>query len=305
MTKKNFFEEEIRDGYLVTSTMKKVWYVELELLKKFIQVCKKYNLQYYAEGGTLIGVIRHGGFIPWDDDIDIAMPRRDYDKLLKVGPKEFSHPLFFQNCYTDRYYSRGFSRIRNSETTAIALYEVKTKQNKGIFIDIFPLDNVPDNNLEFVRQQKQIKIIKKILSNLFEFSSYENKRIATYIKHFFVKLFFLAIPYSFIYWRLEKLYSKYSATSTAKVSLLSLDHDNVKLYRDSKDYDSFIMMPFEDIQLPVPVGYDHFLRRYYGDYMIPLIEPSYHGKLIFDTSMSYIDYIKIHRQKLIYGQRKI
>ena len=93
----DFWKEEERCDYKVSKEMKQIWAVELDLLHMFDTVCKKHQLRYFASDGTLLGAIRHHGFIPWDDDIDIAMLREDYDKLCKIGPAEFKHPYFFQS----------------------------------------------------------------------------------------------------------------------------------------------------------------------------------------------------------------
>lgn len=110
----NFLEEEIRDEFLVDVKRKQVWAVELDLFLKFVTVCRKYNLRYYADSGTLLGAVRHQGFIPWDDDMDFVMFRDDYDKLCEVGEKEFGHPYFFQSERTDPGTIRGHIQIRNS-----------------------------------------------------------------------------------------------------------------------------------------------------------------------------------------------
>ena len=90
----NFLDEEIRDDYVVSSQMKQVWAVELDLLNKILEVCKKYNIKIIASGGTLLGAVRHKGFIPWDDDIDLMMRRNQYDKLCDVAEKEFTFSSF-------------------------------------------------------------------------------------------------------------------------------------------------------------------------------------------------------------------
>ena len=89
-------EKEIRNGYEISADMKKVWAVEMELLKKLLEVCEKHHLRIWAEGGTLLGAVREKGFIPWDDDIDMAMPREDYDKLQTIAKDQFKAPFFFQ-----------------------------------------------------------------------------------------------------------------------------------------------------------------------------------------------------------------
>ena len=115
----NFLDEEIRDDYVVSSQMKQVWAVELDLLNKILEVCKKYNIKIIASGGTLLGAVRHKGFIPWDDDIDLMMMRDQYDKLCDVAEKEFTYPYFFQTEYTDPGSMRGHAQLRNSQTTGI------------------------------------------------------------------------------------------------------------------------------------------------------------------------------------------
>ena len=119
----SFYLPEERDGYLVSSEMKKVWAVELDLLNEFSKVCSEHKLKWFAHAGTMLGAARHHGFIPWDDDIDVVMPRNDYERLCEIGKRAFASPYFFQNEDTDKYHARNFSRLRNSETTAIFEYE--------------------------------------------------------------------------------------------------------------------------------------------------------------------------------------
>ena len=157
MINKEFcFEEEIRDGYLVTERVKKIWYTEINLLIAFDRMCKEYNLKYSVCYGTLLGAIRHKGFIPWDDDIDVFMMRDDYNKMLKIAPNYFKEPYFFQSAYTD-VMVWGFSKLRDSRTTAIEFDDMKEQFNQGIFIDIFPLDSTDDGSAKM----KTVTNIKK------------------------------------------------------------------------------------------------------------------------------------------------
>ena len=143
--------------------MKKVWAVELDLLSEYQRVCEKYGLKYWACDGTLLGAVRHKGFIPWDDDVDIHMPRDDYEVLCKVAANEFDYPYFFQTSETDIGFGRTFARIRNSGTTGIQKRELKAdiKYNQGIFIDILPLDNVPDDGKERYSFLKKIEKLRR------------------------------------------------------------------------------------------------------------------------------------------------
>ena len=110
----DFLEDEIRCGYIVSSEMKELWSIELELMEKFISVCNKYNLSWWVSGGSLLGAVRHQGFIPWDDDIDVCMPRKDYDILQSVASQEFAEKYFFQTGFVEEDAYRINAKIRKS-----------------------------------------------------------------------------------------------------------------------------------------------------------------------------------------------
>jgi len=116
---------------------------ELEILKEFARVCGKHGLHYFLAGGTLLGAVRHQGFIPWDDDIDVAMPRKDYERFARLAPQELVPQFFYQSPDTDPHYFLTYNKIRKNGT---AVYEERFKAAKfheGVFIDIFPLDFCP------------------------------------------------------------------------------------------------------------------------------------------------------------------
>ena len=115
----SFLREETVCDFFVDEKRKKLWAVLLDMLIEFDKICSKYGLKYFMIYGSLLGTIRHHGFIPWDDDIDVAMPRKDYEVFIQLG-KEFKHPLFLQTPYTDRGYFYTPARIRNSNTTGIS-----------------------------------------------------------------------------------------------------------------------------------------------------------------------------------------
>ena len=126
--------------------IKQVWSVEQEILDVIHRVCTDYNLRYTLAYGTLIGAIRHGGFIPWDDDIDIIMPRDDYEKLLEIWENAAPAGYILQNIRTNADYTNTFSKIRKNHTTFLQDEAEAAKQyHKGIFVDIFPADRVADN----------------------------------------------------------------------------------------------------------------------------------------------------------------
>lgn len=125
------------------SKLRQLQLSELEILDEFVRVCEKHGLRYYLAGGTLLGAVRHRGFIPWDDDIDVAMPREDYNRFAEISAQELAPQYFYQCPETDPYYFLTYAKIRRNGTE---VYEERFKDarfHKGVFIDIFPLDFCP------------------------------------------------------------------------------------------------------------------------------------------------------------------
>lgn len=127
--------------------LRKLQLVELEILNEFVRICEAHSLQYYLVGGTLLGAVRHKGFIPWDDDIDVAMPREDYDSFAQIAPQELNSQYFYQSSETDPYYFLTYAKIRKNGTEVYEERFKNAKFHKGIFIDIFPLDFCPKPGL--------------------------------------------------------------------------------------------------------------------------------------------------------------
>jgi lipopolysaccharide cholinephosphotransferase len=126
--------------------------LERDMLVSFLEVCDKLSLRYYLVGGTLLGAVRHQGFIPWDDDIDIAMPRADYEVFLREGQKYLPEHLFLQHLNSDPAYGGNFAKIRDMRTTLVEYSVRKYPMCHGVFIDVFPLDFYPDDP----REQKKM-----------------------------------------------------------------------------------------------------------------------------------------------------
>lgn len=295
-----FLEEEERCGYVVSKQMKEVWAVELDMFVEFDRVCRKHNIKYFASGGTMLGAVRHKGFIPWDDDIDVMMLRSEYDKLCAVGPSEFKHPYFFQTEYTDPGSLRGHAQLRNSETTGILKFEMnyKYKFNQGIFIDIFPLDNVPDDRNLFKQQAKDAEVVQKkymkwVKWTKSRYAPSKNRKKESIRK---IVLFLIHKPVvlliNYYYKKFENICARYNGKKTKLIGVVGVFHFREKDIKYMEDYEEAKYVDFEFVKMPIPVRYDHALRTYFGDYMVMKEIPSNHGGLFLDPNISYKEYIK-------------
>lgn len=290
--------EEVRNDYVISSKMKKVWSIQLELLDKILQVCQKYNLRIWVEGGTLLGTIREHGYIPWDDDIDLIMFRDDYNKLLEVAPKEIKSPYFFQNAYTDKKYYYGHSQLRKDGTSAILPYNIQNSFHLGIFIDIFVMDQMPKDKSYLIRAFFRGEVLRKIL--IYSSMSYDGQSPKRCILILIAKLYTSLFGYVKTYKMMEKVYSGYECPLCNEYSLPIVYPAVSFLIRRNKEwYEKTIYMPFEDMQVPVPSGYDDILKQQYGEYMKPVKAPSSHGDyLVLDPERSYTEYLPELRKKL-------
>ena len=270
--------EEVRRGYTVSAEMKKVWKVQMDLLRRLLEVCEKHHLRVWAEGGTLLGTVREHGYIPWDDDIDMAMLREDYDKLVRIAADEFEPPYFFQCGYTEKVYARGHAQLRMDGTSAISPSKAYMHTHHGIFIDIFPYDTVPDDEEEkraFLRKRNRQMVFLQHLSvndPLHPVRTVGMMALRPFFHHY--------------YGRFEQLLRSYPLSENQHVACLGFTDDLEHYERDKAWYSDTVYMPFEDILMPVPSGYDEVLKKQYGDYMVPRQAPTFHGgfwKLDSDT----------------------
>jgi LPS biosynthesis protein len=294
-------EQEERCGYLVTQQTKQIWNIQLDMALHLLDVCKRHELKIWAISGTMLGAVRHHGFIPWDDDMDFVMFRDDYDKLLKIAKDEFKSPYFFQCAYTEKGYYRGHSQLRYEDTTMILPDEAKlgVDFNMGVCIDIFVADGFPEDEAErkFLIGQRDL-----ILDYLWcrHYPVYRALRYKNYFKGLFKlgrKAFWSDIK---LYTYLEDMFRKYSIDKYER-SCCTLFAYKPRWVRRSEWFDKTIMMPFETIELPIPEKYHELLSHEYGDYMKFVVGGSTHSQPIIDVCKPYMDYISGMRMSYIYA----
>ncbi|MDR1913942.1 MAG: LicD family protein [Clostridiales bacterium] len=136
----------MKSVYVLTKEeLRSLQLILLEMLLEVDRICKKYHIKYSIDGGTLLGAVRHGGFIPWDDDLDIVMTRKEYDKFKNAAIKELdAGKYFYQDHLTDSHYRWGYAKIRRVDSEFVRFGQERLNMKTGIFLDIFPRDNVPD-----------------------------------------------------------------------------------------------------------------------------------------------------------------
>lgn len=290
-----FLEEEERCGYLVSRKMKEIWAVELDLFAEFDRVCRKYGITYFASSGTMLGAVRHHGFIPWDDDMDVMMMRDEYIRLCNVAEKEFKYPYFFQTEYTDRGSLRGHAQLRNSSTTAILSGErsQKYKFNQGIFFDIFPLDVVPADVKEreqFIAEVKRKREICWKIANITKRYQASKNPIKRPVKYLLYSVCSLFCDYINDYRDFENTCQRYNKTNSDLISWVSFLPDETKLRKRAYFQDS-IELPFEFLKIPVCKNFDQALTDRFGDWHEFVKGASLHGSTLFDTEKSYKAYL--------------
>ncbi|MGN1433985.1 MAG: phosphorylcholine transferase LicD [Ruminococcus sp.] len=285
---KDYFKSETKCDFFVDEQRKKVWAIEIDLLLKFDSICKKHNLTYYLMFGSLLGAIRHHGFIPWDDDMDVAMPRKDYEKLLTLND-EFDNPYFLQTPYTDNGYFYAHAKLRNSNTAALDYPFLYQNFNLGIFIDILPIDN-----FDIATGREKFELIHKLTmdNSVYMRLTHPNLSERDRIR---VSNYDGADPFE-TYERIQTLARESEFTQTKYVSLLVATTYGYE--RDvflAEDFSYAKEWKCEGFNTYVPNGYDRVLKTIYGDYLsLPSKEQRglWHSNLSFDTEKSYKDYLE-------------
>lgn len=280
----NWLRSEIRGDEFVSSWTKEIWAIELDMLYKFMNICNKHNLKWWVDGGTLLGAVRHKGFIPWDDDIDVFMLREDYDKFIDIAKTEITGNYFLQTDWTDDTWFC-HAKMRRTDTTAILDKDLSAKFNfnQGIFIDIFPFDNVPDNEIEYNFFMNELYLIKtEMLSLRSRWWLYERNN-----EELYKRCLDLRDEY-------ESKRRKYNNIKYSYVANLGLPSIIPDVRKKISELNAYIYMPFEMLTVPVPGGYDSILKRLYGDYMEPVKGTSNHGIILFDPQISYKDTPMMH-----------
>lgn len=277
----SFFNGEIRNGFYVEKLMKKAWAASIEVLHDVDLVCKKYNIQYFADYGTLLGAVRHKGFIPWDDDIDIVMKRKDYIRFCKIANTLLSEEYEILNIHTQPEWNHVNARIVNKRK--ISFNKDRMKKFHGcpflVGIDIYILDYIPSDEQEAELQRDIIKIIASVIIDLN--NNIEQQQCIDKI-HFIESICNIKLrqdkPYSIqLKQLLENLCMIYNEDESNNIANMAGYPVKPKLFYYKEYYESSIEVPFEYTTVQIPIGYKEILIKEFGEnYMTPCIIASSH-----------------------------
>ena len=255
----------------------------LRIAKTLHSVCQEHNLRYYIWAGTMIGAIRHKGFIPWDDDIDIAMPRADYNLLIKNAKQWLPQPFEFVCAENDDQYPLPFGKIQDASTTLIE--RMHLKYIGGIYLDVFPIDGAPEGWLKRKKHFAKYEYYKRVLY-LIHRDPYKHGHG----------------PSSWLPLLCRKIYNMKQIQEHIKTLLQKYDYDKCRLVADYDDGSKGTLLKstlgtptpytFEDTMLNGVADYNTYLSNKYGNYMAipPLEQQRQHNFHYLDLEHSYKDF---------------
>lgn len=264
--------------------MQRLKAIELDMLKAFIAVCEKHDLTYFLIGGTALGAVRHGGFIPWDDDIDVGLPREDYENFMAVAQADLPEGLFLQNEKTDPEYMTCFAKIRNSNTTFLESTVSHLKINHGVFIDIFPIDGCAD----YDRYVKRSRFVAIRAASRFRFKRSLKEKLAKTV---------VALRYPSAKRARDRMLALWKETpyrTSEKVINYGGAYGRREVF-DKGVYGNGCPGTFEGLSVRLPERVDEYLSGLYGNYMTPPPpekQIAHHFCDIIDLDTPYTKYTK-------------
>lgn len=310
-----FFQDEIRDGFYVDGIMKRQWAAGLETLVEIDRICKKYGITYFAYAGTLIGAVRHNGFIPWDDDLDIIMFRKDFMRFLSAAEKELPSPFICYDIYHDETWIRTFARVNNS-CNAVNLAPEFLERFHGCpywtGVDIFVFDEQPESKEEFhmivkltqglleiidildknetadeKERQEKSREVEEMLLTMEELCGMSIDRRKN-LRHQLFRL-------------IDGLWASHNDGICERVATNYFVQWRDYYYSGCKKewYRESIELPFEGIMIPVPIDFHEVLKQLYGnDYLSPIRYSHYANRDLHRVYRNVENYIRTGKEKL-------
>lgn len=254
-----------------TTDLRKLQMEELQMANIIVNICQKYNLEYYIMGGTLLGAIRHQGFIPWDDDLDIGMKRSDYEKFMKIAEYELSAPYSIHHYKNDSSYIYPYIRIQN-DSISLRRDNTKNKTVQNLWVDIFPLDGVPQGKVQRFAWEKTLYILRGLrnvscfdeLVNINKEYSGLKKLVVELAQRYNIQKFFNT---NRILAKIDNYLKSWSLEDNSYIGNPMGGHWFKEVY-PKEYYLKTVPVIFEGIELSAPIEYKKVLEKMYGDYML-------------------------------------
>lgn len=239
---------------------------ELKIFKYFIHFCEKHEITYYLAGGSMLGAIRHKGFIPWDDDIDVYVPRKDFEKLISLHKEYDADTTYELATYRLGNLNRAYARVFNKSIHLEKEY-LDDEFDKFLWMDIFPLDGLPSSKEEQKKIYQKIKMYRKMLA--WKTSRFgKGKTFAAKVIKPFVKLLLLPISIDSIIKKIDKIATANPIEESEYVGEITLGLHGVGEVNPKDSYLPTIDVEFEGMMVKGTRGYDRYLSGKYGDYMV-------------------------------------
>ena len=262
---------------------------QIELLNCFISLCEQLELNWFCVCGTALGAVKYNGYIPWDDDIDVAMPREDYDKFVENAAAWLPEYFFLQNYRSDPAFPHEFSKLRNSETTQLELGVQYLNMNHGIYIDIFPLDGYPNSKVGKIKFELQNKVLTW---KQFCFVK-DNPKRRIRIRNLLFRLMGYHKKIHQVMMQKEQLYKKFPLNQSTYWCNYGNWQGKLE-YAPKWHYGEGTWAIFEGLRVRIPENYDAYLTQKYGDWRSdPPKEKqrSHHISAVVDAERPYTYYI--------------
>ena len=255
--------------YEVNQTTKRLHSCQLLLAAELKRLCQKYNIKYYMIAGTLLGAVRHKGFIPWDDDMDFAIMRSDYQRFLDACKTDLGDDFILQEMFIDKNYALPMAKLLLKGTKLAEYTTAKNKALKGIYIDVFPFDSIPDSEDLRQKHSKKIYLLKYLFLAKQSYKFPKKGEYAKSIVYALLKVASFFVTRSFLRNSLEKELCRYQNINTKKVAAIGGAYPYSKESVERRWFEESVELDFEDIKLSAPKDYTEYLTYFYGDYMTP------------------------------------